>query len=65
MRLYSASENETTYFGFAWNRCDSADLALLQSIDKAALANIGISNKTDRNLFFIGVKLGELPQECD
>ena len=33
--------------GLSWNRCDIADLATLQSIDHAAFADIGVSNKAD------------------
>jgi hypothetical protein len=49
-----------TYLGFTRDRRDSADLLLLERVDDTTLADIGVSDQTDRDLLFVRMQDGEL-----
>jgi hypothetical protein len=52
-------------FGLSGNRRDGADLLLFQSVDDTALADIGITNETNRDLLFVRVQDRELPEQLN
>jgi hypothetical protein len=53
------------HFGFSWYRSDTTYFAGLKGIYNAGLANIWVANEAHADLFFIGVKLGELAKELN
>jgi hypothetical protein len=44
------------HLGLTRDRSHSADLLLPKSVDDGRLAGVGVSDKTDRNLFPVGVQ---------
>lgn len=40
-------------FCLSWNRSDRAHLLLLDGVDDARLADVGVSDETDRNLLLV------------
>jgi len=62
MRMYSGLKRKQ--HSYARHRCHSANIALLQGVDNAALANIGISDKTNRDLLISELKSSQLPEEA-
>ena len=55
----------STYLGFAGNGSDIANLAALQGVDHAALANVGIANEADGDLLLVRVECGKLAEKRD
>src|SRR5688572_8865005 len=53
------------YLGLSGNRGNGAHFVAFESVDDAALSNIGISNEADRYLLFIGMKLRELSEKLN
>lgn len=52
--VYSPCEsNILPDLGFAWYGCNAAYLVAFEGIDDAGLANIGVSDEADRNLFLV------------
>lgn len=63
MKTYQA--NKLPDLGLARNRGDCAGLSAQEGIEHRALADVGVANKADTNLFAVGVQRRELPQERD
>lgn len=64
-QLAITQDIEGVNLGFAWHRCDAANLAAFEGIDYTALSDIGVSYKSYRDLLFVRVKLRELAKELD
>ena len=43
----------------------AANLATLERVDDAGLADVGVADKADGDLLLVGVQLGELAEELD
>ena len=52
-------------FSLARNGCDVADLAAFDGVDYTTLANVGVADKTNRDLFLVRVKLRKLSKELN
>ena len=50
------------HLGLARDGGNSAHLFAAQGIDDGTLANIGVADKTNRNLLFVRVEVAELPK---
>lgn len=48
-----------------WNGCNTAHFPVLEDVDNAALANVGIPDKADADLLPVGMELGKLTEELD
>lgn len=60
-----ATKERATDLGLSWDRGDSADLLLLERVDDAALADVGIADEADRDLLLVRVEHRELAEELD
>ena len=54
------TSRKRTYFGLSRNRNYPAHIPAPECIDRATLPDIEVSNKSNRYLFLIGMRLGEL-----
>lgn len=54
-----------TDLGLAGHGGDGADLAALERVDHAALADVRVADEPDGDLLLVGVQLGELAQQLD
>lgn len=54
-----------TNLGLSGDGSDGADFLLLQGVDDAALADVGVSDETNRDLLLVRMKDGELTKELD
>ena len=52
-------------FGLSGDGSSLANGLLLQRVDDGGLANVGVSNETDRNLLLVGEESGELTEKLD
>ena len=53
------------HFGFARNRCSFANFFVAKGIDDRAFSYVRVTDKTDGDLLFVGVKTLELAKDVD